>query len=232
MQRRSSWQFSLPPHCVASSGSSTAMMMSATEIVVGRPRPACSRRPGRARCRPARAGAACRTAAPGRTARSSAARRCRQRHRALACRHRQVDHRGHRETAFGRQSHGRLPLRVCPRVAPGQLVRVIGRNSPISDRISQLKVPTSSLELNYSSILLRRSGRSARPWPWRPPQLEAVALQLRNQSARGARRSPPRGRAAGGSPARPGRSCPRRSRRPRSRCLARLLLAPSPRPRR
>src|SRR5712671_3848206 len=31
MQRLSSWQFSLPPHCVASIGSSTAVTMSATE---------------------------------------------------------------------------------------------------------------------------------------------------------------------------------------------------------
>ena len=35
MQRRSSWQFSRPPHCVASIGSSTARMMSATETVSG-----------------------------------------------------------------------------------------------------------------------------------------------------------------------------------------------------
>ena len=35
MQRFSSWQFSLPPHWVASSGSSTAVTMSATEISTG-----------------------------------------------------------------------------------------------------------------------------------------------------------------------------------------------------
>src|SRR5574341_2028087 len=39
MQRLSSWQFSLPPHCVASSGSSTAVTMSATEMALG----ACAR---------------------------------------------------------------------------------------------------------------------------------------------------------------------------------------------
>src|SRR6266704_2979355 len=33
MQRCSSWQFSLPPHCGASSGSSTAVMMSATDTL-------------------------------------------------------------------------------------------------------------------------------------------------------------------------------------------------------
>src|SRR5437764_7744217 len=35
MQRRSSWQFSLPPHWVASSGSSTALTMCATVICCG-----------------------------------------------------------------------------------------------------------------------------------------------------------------------------------------------------
>jgi hypothetical protein len=32
MQRWSPWQFSRPPHCVESSGSSTGLMMSATEM--------------------------------------------------------------------------------------------------------------------------------------------------------------------------------------------------------
>ena len=38
MQRLSSLQFSLPPHCVASIGSSTARMMSATDRLLGRMR--------------------------------------------------------------------------------------------------------------------------------------------------------------------------------------------------
>jgi hypothetical protein len=58
--------FSLPPHWVASSGSSTAMMMSATVTLSAR-RASCSRRPGRGSIRRSRGGAACRTAAPGRT---------------------------------------------------------------------------------------------------------------------------------------------------------------------
>ena len=68
------WQFSLPPHWVASMRLvDRDDDVGDGDLLAARGR-GCSRRPGRARCRPARAGAACRTAARGTKAKSSAAR--------------------------------------------------------------------------------------------------------------------------------------------------------------
>ena len=74
MQRLSSWQFSLPAHCVASSGSSTAATMSATVTWTSAAQ-GCSRRPGPRTLETSEArGAACRRAAPDRKAKCAAAR--------------------------------------------------------------------------------------------------------------------------------------------------------------
>ena len=220
MQRRSSWQFSRPPHCVASIGSSTARMMSATETVSARSREVVAAAGAAHALDQAVAAQLAEQLLQVGQRNLLALGHAGQRHRALRAVHRDVDHRRDGESSFGGQAHGRslagVALVGCLRRGP------IGEwhcpdNSIIlyPDRFSQLKDPTSSLkhfvDLLRVEALGRRLGVAA---------IEPVALQLGDQRSGTARRSPPRGRAAGGWPGPSGRSCPRRSRRPRNPILA------------
>ena len=231
MQRRSSLQFSRPPHCVASIGSSTATMMSATETCSARLARGCSRRPGRARCRPGRGGAACRTVARGRTARSSGARDTAASVTGpVAAVHRDVDHRRDGKPSFGGQSHVRSSLSIVAvgpptdrrraRICPGQT-----GNFPIPEQFSQLK----AREVHSSILLIWLRDRSASAVAFASPHSTpsrcswATSRFMRSSVAA-------RGRGACGSPG-PRVVHVRRDRVGREADLGGLRLAPLPGPR-
>ena len=136
MQRRSSWQFSRPPHCVASIGSSTATMMSATETVVGVAREViAAARAAHAVDQPVAAQLAEQLLEVGQRdllALGDAG----ERHRAVGAVHREVDHRRDGETSFGGQSHDRYPWSLTPLARSAVRGRFVhGHRTSINSRI-------------------------------------------------------------------------------------------------
>ena len=132
MQRRSSWQFSRPPHCVASIGSSTATMMSATETVVRRPREVVAAAGAAHALDQARAAQLAEQLLEVGQRDLLPVRHARQRDRALGAVHRHVDHRRDGETSFGGQAHGRSPFRLA-RARAGAGQRPSGRRTSSRD---------------------------------------------------------------------------------------------------